>query len=178
MLSASQIASRCSVLGLVSAYWSHVLYCLSVNSSVGSTQPVVLWWFLIHDWIDRLMSISLGRKPPRDSACWAGSLRNRKNYLSIRNSVLLFKASHPPNNGLCMFRLQVRCPYLCQDITGTSIRVSSHCQRCTLVRWWHAYLRGFGCSTLRRPHLGPCREYWLKFSWRVEPPISVTHQVP
>jgi hypothetical protein len=175
MLSTSQIASRCSVLGLVGACWSAVLYCLSVNRSVGSTHPVVLRWSLIHDWTGRLMSFSEGRMPPRD---WVGSLRNRRNYLSVRNSVLLFKAAHPPSNELRMLRLQVRCSYVCQHIAGTSIRASSHCQRCTLVRWWHAYLRGLGCSTLRRPHQGPYRECWLKFSWRVEPPIPVTPQVP
>ena len=178
MLPTSQIALRCSVLWLVGGCWSPVPYCLSVNRSVGSTHPVVLWWYLMHDWTGRFMSISLGRRPPRDSACWVGSLRKRRNYLPIRNSVLLFTAAHPPSNGLRMLRLQSRCPYLCQDITGVLVRASSHCQRCTLVRWWHAHLRGFGCSTLRRPHQGPYRECWIKFSWRVETPISVTHQIP
>lgn len=93
MLSTSQIASPCSVLGLVGTCWSPVHYCFSVNRSVGLTQTVFLWWYLVHDWSGRLMSTGLGRKPLRDSACWVGSLLNRRNYVSIRKSVLLFKCS-------------------------------------------------------------------------------------
>ena len=58
-----------------------------------------------------------------------GSLLNSKSDLSVRNGFLL--STHPPHDGLCVPRMEVRRPHPCPEAI---IQVSSPCYWCPLVR--------------------------------------------
>ena len=63
-----------------------------------------------------------------------GSLLNRKSGLSVRNGVLLYKQLIRPHDGLCVPRVEVRCPLQCPEVAGVTIQVSSPSYWCPLVR--------------------------------------------
>jgi len=54
-------------------------------------------------------------------------LLNRKSDLSDRKGVVLYV-------GLCVPRVEVRCPHPCSEATGVTIQASSPCYWCRLVR--------------------------------------------
>ena len=62
-----------------------------------------------------------------------GPLLNKRSDLSIRNGVLLYKQFIRPLFGLCVPRLEVRCPHTRQEAVGATIQGSSLCYGCPLV---------------------------------------------
>ena len=49
------------------------------------------------------------------------------------------QAAHPPPDGLCELRLEVRCPHTRQEAAGATIQVSSPCYGCPLVLYCCMY---------------------------------------
>jgi hypothetical protein len=72
----------------------------------------------------------------RRAAQWLGILSplfNRKSDVSVRNGVVLYKQLIRPFAGLCVRRVEVRCPHPCPETTGVAIQVSWPCYWCLLV---------------------------------------------
>jgi len=61
-------------------------------------------------------------------------LLNRKSDLSVRNGVLPYKQLILPHDGLCVPRLEIRCPQPRPETTGVTIQVSLPPYWCLLVR--------------------------------------------
>ena len=51
-------------------------------------------------------------------------LLNRKSGPSVRNGALLYKQLVRPHDGLCVPRVEVRCPHPCREATDVAILVS------------------------------------------------------
>jgi hypothetical protein len=54
-------------------------------------------------------------------------------FYTLELSVYVPRAAHPPHDGLCVPRLEVRCPHPYSEATGVTIQVSSPCYWCPLV---------------------------------------------
>ena len=65
-----------------------------------------------------------------------GPLVNRKSYIQERSPAIL--GAHPPHDGICVPRVEVRCPLPCPVGTSVTIQVYSPRYWCPLVRKYQA----------------------------------------
>jgi hypothetical protein len=105
---------------------------------------------LVHRWLGRHGSTRWERRQLEDWACLAPSLTGEAvcpsegMCCSTSSSSVLWWITHVRSGG--------SLPAAMSKAASLTIQVSSHCDERTLVRWEEANSRGFGDSTIDRPH--------------------------
>jgi hypothetical protein len=74
-----------------------------------------------------------GQKENCSKDRYAGSPTEQKESSLLQERSPAKQAAHPPHDGLCVPRVEVRCPHPCAETTGVKIQVYSPCYWCPLV---------------------------------------------